>query len=81
MSSLSSRAGLSSMLSGLWLLVQGTCACSGLVIGSASSIPILETLGSSGTRWLFGLSLVASVISGGMGDVAAIGKGRGGGSS
>ena len=64
----------------LWSL-WGTCAGSDPVTGSAPSIPILETLDSSGAQRLFGLSLVASMISGCMGDAAAIGEDGGGESS
>jgi len=77
MSSLLSRAGLSLMLSELWLLL-GTRAGSGFVIGLASPFSVLVMLVCSCIWRLFGL---ASVISVGGGDAAAIGEGGGGVSS
>ena len=74
---LSLRAGLPSMLSGLWWLLQRACTC-GFVIGVAPSLLLLETLDSSGARRLFDL---ASVVSDGFGDAMAIDEGEGGMSS
>src|SRR5712691_11433042 len=55
-------------------LLWGACAC-GLVIESASSFPMIETLSSSCARLLFDM---ASVSSGGLGYAAAIDRGGGG---
>ena len=76
----SSRVGLPSMsLSGMLLLLSlGSCACSDFVIGLASPLSVLVRSVCSCIWRLFGL---ASVISVGGGDAAAIGEGGGGVSS
>ena len=74
---LSLHAGLPSMLSGLWWLLQRACTC-GFVIGVTPSLLLLETLDSSGAQWLFDL---ASVVSDRFGNAMAIDKGEGGVSS
>ena len=63
-------------LSGLWLLLWGTCACE-FVIGSASPFPMFETFASSCAQQLFGL---ASVSLDRLGSAVVIGEGRGRGS-
>ena len=71
---------LMSLSGWLWLSL-GTCACPDFMIGVALPSLTLEISACSCIWRLFGLSSVALMISGCMGDVAAIGEGGGGGSS
>ena len=56
-------------------MLQETCACSNFAIGLASLLLVLAVSACSFVRQLFGL---ASVYAGGLGDVAAIDRDKGG---
>ena len=67
----------SMLVSGLLWLLQGACSSLCFVVGFALLLPILAALASSCAWRLYGLALVISVASDGLGNVATIDKGGG----